>query len=485
MVSGHLTGGPVPASAPRSAAPSAAGTRMLPAPVRAAGSLVVGLGGLLIVAAAFGASPWSWLLWIVAGLAAGAVAGRIRLIWVAPVIVAAFYATAMTAGLVDDPGRFWILGAVVGTILVAAGFALGTLVGWREPPLAAVAAGWGGLSGAWRALVVGVATLVVAAFAAYTGYLAISGADQLMHPATGSTACGTPGSQFGWTYEAVNYDQADDAALAAENPDRTACSSQGTMADDRLVASDGVRLAGWYIPAGNGVGATGPTIVIVPGFNSNKSDILEFAPPFHDRYNLVLVDLRNQGRSSPAAVTFGVNEQRDVAAVLDWLVATKHPSAIAAMGNSMGAATLLAVARTDPRIQAFILDSMHANYEVMLGDALEVDYGFPSVPGAAAIRIGSDLRTGEDVRSIDPVRTITQVGNRPILLLHSTTDRIDPPAVAAELNHHAALDAGVQVRLEYCEGATTGNGSHGHVIDRCPAEWSRWANQFLDAALKD
>ena len=83
---------------------------------------------------------------------------------------------------------------------------------------------------------------------------------------------------------------------------------------------------------------------------------------------------------------------------------------------------------------AFILDPMHANYDVMLGNALEVDYGYPSVPGALAIRIGSDLRTGGQVTSIDPVKTITQVGDRPVLLLHSTTDKIDPPTVAAEKN---------------------------------------------------
>jgi hypothetical protein len=43
----------------------------------------------------------------------------------------------------------------------------------------------------------------------------------------------------------------------------------------------------------------------------------------------------------------------------------------------------------------------------------------------------------------------------------------------------------VPVELQYCQGATTGNGSHGHVIDRCPESWSRWANQFLEATLAD
>lgn len=487
MVSSHLTGGPVPASMPAApaAAPSAAGSRTMPGPVRVGLSFVVGLGALLLVAAGFGASPWSWLLWLVAGAAAGAIAGEVRHVWLAPVVVAAFYLTASQLGLVDDPGRFWVLGAIVGTLLFAAGFGLGTLVGWRESPRRAAAAAWHRASRARRVLVVTAIVTPLAVFAAYTAYFVIGGSQQFMHPGTGSTACATPQSEFGWSYEAINYDQADDAALAASNADLKACASQGATAGDAVVAADGVRLAGWYIPAANGAGASGPTVLVVPGYNSNKSDVLMFAPPFHADYNLVLMDLRNQGRSGPASVTMGVDEQQDVAAMLDWLVTSKHPSAIVAMGNSMGAASILAEARSDDRIRAFILDSLHANYEVTLGNALEVDYGFPSVPAAAAIRFGSDMTTGGDVRSIDPVTTITQVGNRPVLLLHSTTDKIDPPAESAELNQHAALDAGVRVELQYCQGSTAGNGSHGHVIDRCPDDWTRWANEFLEASLAD
>ena len=457
----------------------------MPGPIRVGLSFVVGVAALLLVAAGFGPSPWSWLLWLVAGLAAGAIAGQARHVWLAPVVVAAFYLAGGQLGLIDDAGKFWVLGAIVGTLLFAGGFALGTLIGWRESPLRATAAAWHHASRTRRALAVAAVAVPVVALAAYTGYFATAGADQFLHPGSGSTACANPGSAFAWPYEAINYEKADDAVLAAANPDMTACSSQGAIAGDRVAASDGVRLAGWYIPSASGVGPSGPTVLIVPGYNSNKSDVLEFAPPFHQTYNLVLMDLRNQGRSGTAAVTMGVREQWDIAAMLDWLVATKHPAAIAAMGNSMGAASILAEARSDPRIDAFILDSMHANYETMLGNALEVDYGFPSVPGAAAIRFGSDWRTGGDVRSIDPVRTITQVGDRPVLLIHSTTDKIDPPAVAAELNQHAALDAGVAVELQYCQGLTTGNGSHGHVIDRCPDDWSRWANQFLESALAD
>jgi fermentation-respiration switch protein FrsA (DUF1100 family) len=452
-------------------------------PMRIAISLVVGLAALLLVAAVFGTSPWSWLLWIVAGLAAGAVAQRIRLIWVAALIVIAFYPVAGALGLTKDLGPFWTIGAFVGVLLVGAGFGVGTLIGWRQDPREAVRSAWRGTARIWRILLVGVVAVALVGLAGFTGYLGAIGSQEFVHPAAGWPGCDTPEARFGWDYEAINYDRADDAILAAANPDMADCASQGTQAGNEVVTSDGVRLAGWYIPAASGIGPTGPTVVVVPGWKSNKSEILLYAPPFHDRYNLVLMDLRNQGRSSPADVTLGLNEQRDVAAMLDWLVATKQPTWIAGMGNSMGAATLVAEAVSDSRIEAFVLDSMHAHLDVSVGNVMETEHGYPSVPGAMAILTGVRIRTGQDVLTIDPIRTIVQLGDRPVLLLHSTTDKIDPPAQAAELNFHAALDAGVPIELHYCEGLTTGNGSHGRVVDRCPAEWSRWANQFLEAAM--
>jgi pimeloyl-ACP methyl ester carboxylesterase len=487
MTSGQLAGGslPAPMSAAPSAVPSVAGSRAAPGPLSLAVSFLVGTATVLLLGAANDALSWAILVWIVGGVAAGICAPTMKYAWVALPIVGAFYFITNRLGWAVDDGPFWVIGAVVGVGLVAAGFATGTLIAWRRSPVTAFRGWWGGLSRAWRVAATAVVVLGVVVVVGYTGFIASVGSDGFVNPATGSTACATPASAFGWEYEAINYDKADDAALAAANPDMTACSSQGAQAGTAVVASDGVQVAGWYIPAASGIGPDGPTLVIVPGFNSNKSDILEFAPPFHEDYNLVLADLRNQGRSSPADVTLGLHEQRDVEAILDWLVATKQPGSIAAMGNSMGAATLLAEARTDPRIEAFILDSMHANFDVMLGHALETDYGYPSVPAAWAIRTAVDGRIKGDVRSIDPVTTITQIGDRPVLLLHSTTDRIDPPAEAAERNQHAALDAGVPVELQYCVGETTGNGSHGHVIDRCPDDWSRWANQFLEAALAD
>ena len=68
-------------------------------------------------------------------------------------------------------------------------------------------------------------------------------------------------------------------------------------------------------------------------------------------------------------------------------------------------------------------------------------------------------------------------GDPAVLLIHGTADVLDVPAQASETNFHAALDAGVPVELQYCPG-----GTHGQLIEACPAEWARWAQSFLEGA---
>jgi hypothetical protein len=143
----------------------------------------------------------------------------------------------------------------------------------------------------------------------------------------------------------------------------------------------------------------------------------------------------------------------------------------------MGAGSILAAAVDDARIEALILDSMHASFIGVWGGLLESDGGHPSVPGSWAIAVVASVRLGVDVTSVDPVRLLPRLGDRPVLLTHGTSDAINAPGRSAEINFHAALDAGVPIELQYCRDA-----GHARVIDTCPSEWARWATTFLEAA---
>jgi pimeloyl-ACP methyl ester carboxylesterase len=322
-----------------------------------------------------------------------------------------------------------------------------------------------------------IAALVLVGATGYSAYVGAVGSETFVHP-NGNTDCRTPMVRYGWTYEAINYDKADDAALQAANPNMENCTDQGAIAGTDVVTSDGIHVAGWYVPADSGAGSTAPTVVLVHGWAANKSEALKYAVPFHAAYNVVVIDLRGGGRSSRSEVTFGLREKLDVEAMVDWLERTKHPAHIAVMGNSMGGATAVMAAVNDQRIEALILDSMHARVEDLIGRRLEVDEGHPSVPGTPAILIGIWLRTGINLMDANPVNYIGSLGERPVLLIHGTADEQDLPARSVQANFAAAQAAGVPVEMHLCEGAW-----HGHVIDTCPADWGHWSVHFLETTL--
>lgn len=337
----------------------------------------------------------------------------------------------------------------------------------------------------WRTIVAALAAVVVVSYVVgFFGYGVLVYADTYLSGEPRDANCHTPGSRFGWAYEAVNYDLADDAALLAANPDPTRCSSQGATAGTEVVAPDGVHLAAWYIPRGGSYGgiaalvdpATAPTVVLVHGGKANKSGMLDYAAPLHDRYNLLVVDLRNSGRSSNARSTGGLIEQHDLRAMIEWLIRTKRPSWIAVVGNSNGAATALAEARADPNVRVLVLDSMHASLETQLGNLAETEEGLPAWPGAWGVMVGVQVRLGAAVESVDPVTTIAQVGDRPILLTHGALDVIDRPADSLERNVEAATRAGVDVEVRRCAGA-----GHGKVVVACATDWATWVLEFLAA----
>jgi len=317
--------------------------------------------------------------------------------------------------------------------------------------------------------------LVLALVVLYLGYLGYQGSDVFTaHSRAGD--CRTPASAFGWPYEAINYDIASDRELDAFQ-DRLNCPRQGEAAGTALTTTDGVRIAGWYVPAVNQAGATPPTVVLAHGDDADKSQMLAWAEPLHGSYNLVLFDFRNHGQSSGRTTTLGAREALDVKAVLDWLAHTKQPTSIALLGVSMGGAAAIDEAAADDRVDAVVLDSTHATLANALEARLAND-GYPlALPGAWAILLGGLLRTGEDMTVADPVQSIARYGDRPVLIIAAGDDKLvgkhDPADLLAAAQH-----AGATAELKTCPGA-----SHGASLQKCGDEYGGWVLSFLAQSL--
>lgn len=325
----------------------------------------------------------------------------------------------------------------------------------------------------WRlvSFVMALSLVLLVAYLAYVGY----DGSQVFAAHARSGDCRTPASAFGWSYEAINYDLASDSDLDAF-PDRTDCPRPGEAAGGALTAADGIRLAGWYIPAAS-QNAAAPTVVLAHGSGKTKSEMLSWAEALHADYNLVLFDFRNHGQSSGESTTLGVREARDVQAVVDWLERTKSPPSIALLGVSMGGAAAIDAAAEDDRVAAVILDSPHATLASALQAQLE-SRGLPlALPGSWSILLGGLLRTGEDLSVADPVQSIARIGDRPVLIVAAGEDKAVGPGDAAELMGAAEGD-GARVELETCPSA-----GHGESVTACSAEYAGWLLSFLERSL--
>ena len=337
-----------------------------------------------------------------------------------------------------------------------------------------------------RRLLVFAAAAVVVAVVGVLAYVASEGSGTIVYGDAVPHGCATP-AVMGWAYEAINYDIALDARLPVDNPDwLTDCPKRGAgTAGTEVVSSDGVRLAGWYIQSGDKDPPTAPTVVIVHGWGVSKSDTLRYAATMHDQYNLMLIDTRASGRSSGDMMTFGVRESLDLKAMLDWLVRTKHPSAIAVFGDSGGAAAAAKLARTDRRIQALILESAHARpenpVEQRAGREAVARLGLAAPPPSVtawAILVGVWLRSGAWPGDAAPIDAIQDLGSRPLAIIYGTADDEDLPDKNALVLFSAARAAGVPVEIHACPGAT-----HGKVVDSCPNEYRTWVESFLERAI--
>jgi pimeloyl-ACP methyl ester carboxylesterase len=326
-----------------------------------------------------------------------------------------------------------------------------------------------------RVLAAFLAVLLLAVFG-YFGYVGYEGSRLLVYGDAVKHGCQTPAT-LGWAYEAVNYDIADDARLQASNRDWTRdCPDRGAgTAGTQVVSSDGIRIAGWYVPSAAGDPPTAPTVVLVHGWHVSKTDMLRYAVMLHDRFNLAFVDLRDSGRSSGDQHTFGALEARDLRAFLDWLTRTKHPSKIGVLGDSGGAAAAAMLVRTDGRIAALVLESPFSRFATLLE---QVTWTPPTYPSVWAVELGFWLRTGMWPGGWDPIDAIPDLGSRPLAISYGTADQKDLPEKNAILLYKSALAAGVPVETHPCAGAP-----HGQAVDTCPIEYRAWVVPFFERAL--
>ena len=239
----------------------------------------------------------------------------------------------------------------------------------------------------------------------------------------------------------------------------------------QLVTEDGLKLTAWYIPPKNGA-----VIICVHGMSGNRSQFLDEAAFLEYKgFGMLLLDLRNHGESEGTVTTLGLYEARDIAAAVTYVLRREGPDTpIAALGHSMGAATVLLATAQIPEIRAVIAISPFTSTEDNISEGIRILTGLPPEFFAPLVIFFGEREAGVDISLVRPVDVIASISPRPVLLIHGAKDELLPVRNSYQL-YEAAKEP---KELYILEGV-----GHGGFINSEPKEYPKRIISFLEKYL--
>ncbi len=215
-------------------------------------------------------------------------------------------------------------------------------------------------------------------------------------------------------------------------------------ATTRLVAADGTRLEGTYLP---GPPRAPTAVLLLHGFAANrrKPAYARLADGLAEEVAVLALDLRGHGGSG-GVCTFGDHEVADVDAGLAWLRALGHRHVVT-VGLSMGGTAALHAASLGAATDAVVTVSAPGWFrDVPDTDALRRLHAVwvrPSARLGLRVALGIHLAGPEAWRSPPhPAQMVTEV-RQPLLVVHGADDAYFPPSDADDLVAAAAGPATV------------------------------------------
>lgn len=191
-----------------------------------------------------------------------------------------------------------------------------------------------------------------------------------------------------------------------------------------LKTDDNLSLAAWRTRAKDAKG----TVIILSGIqNPSVTAFFGYAKMLADNnWDSLLIEMRARSKSEGDEIGFGMTEWLDVKAGVDYLnndPATKDLP-IVTMGTSMGAGTVIIAAGELPEVDAVISISGFSAWSNLFAYYM----GKSGVPEAIStmdipfVNQYMGLHFGFDRLKYSPLNGIAKLGDRPILLMHSTQD---------------------------------------------------------------
>jgi uncharacterized protein len=239
----------------------------------------------------------------------------------------------------------------------------------------------------------------------------------------------------------------------------------------RFTTEDGITLRGWWFPSSD----SNRVVVGFTGHKGVKQDLLGIGSGlWRAGNNVLLFDFRGCGDSDLAPLSLGHNELPDARAALAYAKQRIPGAAIGIIGFSMGAAIAILMAAEDESIGGVVADSPFATINDVLVHAHR-RYRLPVAITVALTDLVTRIRYGYSFDAVRPIDAVEKIAPRPLLLIHSSGDRLIP----VEHSHRLQAAAGTNSRLWLVDGAAH---CGAYFADR--EEYVRRVGSFFQTALE-
>jgi hypothetical protein len=180
-----------------------------------------------------------------------------------------------------------------------------------------------------------------------------------------------------------------------------------------LETSDGLKLAGWYVPSQNGA-----AVIAFPGRSSPVEHARMLA---RNGYGVLMLDMRGQGESEGDANAFGWGSAKDLDAAVAFLEARPdvEPGRIGGLGLSVGGELLLEAAAENGAFQAVVSEGagLRSVRETLARDGVSPLFVWLQLPNEAVLTAATAVLSGDGPPpSLE--RLAGEIAPRPVLFIY-------------------------------------------------------------------
>jgi fermentation-respiration switch protein FrsA (DUF1100 family) len=230
-----------------------------------------------------------------------------------------------------------------------------------------------------------------------------------------------------------------------------------------LTTADGIDLAAWYTPTGNG-----SVILVAHGYNASRPEDIYVMLAQHG-YGVLAWDFRAHGQSGGETCSLGYFEQLDAEAALAYALNQPDVEHIGAWGGSMGAATMILSAAKHPEIEAVVSDSAFPALEdvIKLNTPIGIMQPF--------VLFFAEKQSGLELDQVRPLDAIAKISPRAVFVI----DGWEGSAVAMNSPHRLFDAAEEPKQLWSVDGVP-----HLGMYANDPLEYETRVISFFDTYLK-